>query len=221
PQRQALLRQPGPGVEELGLMAGIEEELVLVLSMEVDQKIAQGPELGEEYRAAVHRGAALSLPRDLTAHDHAALLLHHLRIERADGFQEVGPAGEIEHALHETPLRSGANPFGVGALSEQQRDRSDDERFAGAGLSGQDVQAGIEGELEAIHERESLNGEPDQHRITRAPWCGSADPPRRASPAAPRRRIRGARRAWRRASWRGGSRPGPRPPGASRSGRRS
>src|SRR2546428_5203084 len=148
---------------------------MLVLAMEIDQEIAETPELREKDRPAIDERAALTVSRELPSYDHAPLL--GLDVEQSDRLEEVRSVREIEDALDEPPRLPGPEPFRIRALAQKERDRAQDQRFSGAGLSGEHVEGGIEGKLDPFHEGEPLDRKPGQHRSVREPCSG-----RRAGP---------------------------------------
>ena len=59
---------------------------------------------------------------------------------------------------------AGPNELARRPAPEQQADRLDEDRLAGAGLAGQDVQAGIELQFDRIDDRKVFNPEKAEHR---------------------------------------------------------
>ena len=66
---------------------------------------------------------------------------------RSDDFGAVRP---IEDRLDRGGVFAGADQVSRGAAADQQADRADQDGLAGAGLAGEDVEARLELELEAI-----------------------------------------------------------------------
>ena len=58
---------------------------------------------------------------------------------------------------------AGANQIGGRAGAEQQADRLDEDRLAGSGLAGQDVEAGLELDLDGLDHRKVADAEEAQH----------------------------------------------------------
>ena len=56
-----------------------------------------------------------------------------------------------------------ADDTGVASLAEDQRERVDQDRLAGAGLAGEDGEAGVELELERVDDDEVADGKRVQH----------------------------------------------------------
>ena len=58
---------------------------------------------------------------------------------------------------------AGADQVGGGAGAEQQADGLDEDRLAGAGLAGQDVEARLELDLDGLDHRKVADAEKTQH----------------------------------------------------------
>ena len=160
-ERQPLVAQARPGVEEFGLALGPEQELMLVLAVQVHEQIADAAKLGEEHGPAVHQGAALSVAGKLPAQDDLPLL--GLDPGGANLFQEIGARLEVEDSFDEPALLPRAQPVGVRALAEKEPDRAQDERFPSTRLPREHVERRVEGKLDPVHEREPLNRQPGEH----------------------------------------------------------
>ena len=102
-------------------------------------------------------------------------------------------AAYVEERFHLRLLGARPDLLGAGAAAEHERERADDNRFAGTGLAGQHVEAGIELDLQLVDEDEVLDAQRNQH--------GARSITRKAP-------GRGARE---RSSWFGAARPGERP----------
>ena len=73
-------------------------------------------------------------------------------------------AGHIELGLHLGLCLARANQIGRCAAAHQQADGFDEHRFACPGFAGQDVQTGLEFDLDRIDDGEVLNAEEAKHR---------------------------------------------------------
>ena len=63
----------------------------------------------------------------------------------------------------------GADEVGRRAAAEEQADRFDEDRLAGAGFAGEDVEAGLELDLDGVDDREVADAEEAKHRKARTP----------------------------------------------------
>ena len=66
--------------------------------------------------------------------------------------------------------RAVADDAALGALAERERERVNDDGFAGAGLAGQHRQPGLEGELELGHDGEVADVEVREHQNFSPQW---------------------------------------------------
>src|SRR2546427_10418203 len=130
----------------------------------------QGAELGQDAHsggAAVDPGAGAAFRRDLALQDEAPVLRLHAEVgEGRHAFKRA-----FDHGL----WRAGAHDIGRGALAEQQGEGVDEHGLAGAGLAGEDVQAGDEGERDVGDDGKIADAQLRQHylrsRSERSPHC--------------------------------------------------
>ena len=141
----ALRRQSGELVEQIEMRGGIEQHLVLVLPVQIDERAGGLAQRRARDERAVDEGAAASLRRDLAADDHLAAV----RL--------------LEHRLDGGGLFAGPDELGAGAAADEQADGADEDGLAGAGLAGEDVEAGREFELESIDDGEVGDAEEPDH----------------------------------------------------------
>ena len=67
----------------------------------------------------------------------------------------TGPRRKVrEHRLDDRLVGTGANQVGVGRPAQRHVERLQQDRLAGAGLAGEDVQAGLEPQLELLDDRQ-------------------------------------------------------------------
>jgi len=123
----------------------IEQDLVLVLTVEIDERARGLTERRARDQCAVDEGPAAPLRRHFAADDH---------------FPAVG---FFEHRLDGRGLLTGPHELGACAPADEQADRAHEDGFARAGLAGQDVEAGREFELESIDDGEVGDAEEPDH----------------------------------------------------------
>jgi hypothetical protein len=123
----------------------VEQRLMLVLPVQFDQLGGQLLECTSGRQFAVDVGAAAPLTRDFTSD------------------QPLRPARALEDRLDGRQLLARPDQVAGGAAAQQQADGSDEDRLTGASLSGKDVQAGVEFELDRIDDREVFNLEKAEH----------------------------------------------------------
>ena len=127
------------------MRGGIEQDLVLVLAVQIDERAGGLAERRAGDERAVDEGPAAPLRRDFAADDHFAAV------------------GLLEDRLDGRGLLAGPDELGAGASADEQSDRADEDGFAGAGFAGQDVEAGREFELESIDDGEVGDAEEPDH----------------------------------------------------------
>ena len=133
------------------------ERLVRVLAMQVDQKLADGLELGQRRRAAVDLRAASTLRIEHAAQQQRAPVpLREIVLPkpRARGRRVV----EIEFGGDFGAIGARAKLARLEAVAEQQRKRIEQQRFAGARLAGQHGEAAVELDLERFDHGEVSDG---------------------------------------------------------------
>ena len=119
-----------------------------MLAVEIDERAGGLAQRRAGDERAVDERAAASLRRDLAPDDH---------------FRAVRP---FEHRLDGGGLLAGPHELGAGAPADEQPDGADEDGFAGAGLTREDVEAGRELELEPVDDGEVGDAEEPNHRGT-------------------------------------------------------
>ncbi len=114
----------------------IEQRLMLVLAVQLDQARGQILERAGGRERAVDERAAAALRGDL-APDEQFVAVRLSKIASTVGDLFAGP-----------------DEVAGGAAAEQQADGLDEDRLAGAGLAGQDVEARLELDLDRVDDRE-------------------------------------------------------------------
>jgi hypothetical protein len=144
-------------VEQVEVALRIEQHLVLVLSVQLDESVREFAQRSRRRERIVHEGPAATLCRDLAADDHLAA------VDLEDGLN----AGGIGARAHQVARRPPA---------EKEADRLDQDRLARARLASEDVQAGLELDLDLIDDREIADRQVPQHA-----WRGETGVGERAS----------------------------------------
>ena len=123
----------------------IEQRLMLVLAVQLDEPLRQVAQRAAVARAPLMNERLRPWLDDLAADDQlVAVASSKIASMVACGF-------------------AGANQVGRGAGAEQQPDGLDEDGLAGAGLAGQDVEAGLELDLDGLDHRKVADAEEAQH----------------------------------------------------------
>ena len=117
---------------------------MFVLAVQLDEPAERSRSARRGRQGAVDERAAPALARDLAADDDLAR--RRARRSLRCGVRFAGP--------HQIGRRAGA---------EQQADRLDEDGLARAGLAGQDVEAGLELDLDGLDHRKVADAEKTEH----------------------------------------------------------
>ena len=163
-------------VEQRALLLGLEQPLVVALAVDLEQLGRERAQRAARDRALVDVGARAAVERQRAAEDELRLPLLHagpevLRDHRQLGLQPAEDAPRRGLAEHEAPLdprllRALAHPAGRAAarrVAEQELERAHEQAFSCPRLTRDHVQAGAEGELRRVDQRQIPDGELDQH----------------------------------------------------------
>src|SRR5215217_3754769 len=139
---------------------------MFALTVNVDE---QGANLCQDrYRcwSTVQSGAATSPSVDLTTENQLTFALVDLEF-----FKHLGESVTVRHAVQIKCRvdggRSGSRPYHVGTdpVSEDRPESVNEDRFTGAGFSGQDIQPGTERNLDGLDDSEITDREFDEHGL--------------------------------------------------------
>ncbi len=161
--------RPGPGVavQQPGLLLPGKEGLVIVRSVQINQKIPQQLEQTEGGWGAVDELAARagggkgSLEQELSL----AAWLHPVLAQQ--GVDRCG-FGQVEDRFDGADLRSGPDQRAVAPFAQQQLQGAEEHRLAGSGFTGDGVESGARLPGDLLHEGEVANlqgGERCGHQV--------------------------------------------------------
>ena len=114
-------------------------------------------------RGAVVDDAAARAVRGEGAADYKLPLLARGQAHFVEDRVDIRGIGEVEHGLRHALVGASPDRRLVGAFAEQQTKRADDDGFAGAGLTGNDVQSRFELDRDILDQREVPHSERLQH----------------------------------------------------------
>jgi hypothetical protein len=143
------VREP---VHELQLSEGLEQPLMLVLSMDVHQLLSEPLEQGNGHGRIVDERAVAAGARELPSDHHLSVLSREPGL--AEHRRRAAILRSVEHRLHRGRLGIGPDDVGLGARTTQEQERVDEDRLAGAGLAGENVQAGRKDDGDVFDNRE-------------------------------------------------------------------
>src|SRR2546425_838737 len=162
---EALAQRLGVGepVQQVELARGLEQALVLVLAVDLDERVPEALEQADRHRRVVDERAVAAAARELATHHDLALLHRESRLVERGRHAAVGHG---EHRFHGGALGVGADHVGRGAAAARQEEGVDQDGLAGAGLAGEDVEAGGEGDGNVLDDREVSDPQLAQHPPT-------------------------------------------------------
>ena len=149
----------GYGIKRLQLKCRFAEQQIFVLRMNVNQAIGHGAQLLQIDRHVVDKGARFAIVEYFAPQD-ALVVVVDIQL-RKQGFERQ--IGHVEHGFDDAFVFAGLNGFGVGTLSQNQRQRTDDDRFACAGFAGNDRQSRFKIDVEMLYQRIILYFQTVQH----------------------------------------------------------
>ncbi len=140
-RQEGLAFRAAAPVDQAALQLGLDEPQLVALAMDAQQERREVGEQPQGRRLVIDEHPVAPAARDLAADEH----LGALRLQPGL-FEDAEPerAGGLEHAAHRERLGAAADHLGTGPGAGQEGKGVDDDRFAGAGLAGQDVQTGPE-----------------------------------------------------------------------------
>ena len=135
-------------------VAGLVQQLLtVVLAVDVNELAAQGTQLDHGAGHAPHPADVFPVCLDLPGQEQLSVFV------RADPhLLKPGQVGQVpEQGGHQGGLLPGADQVPAGALPHDGADGVDDDGLARAGLAGEHVEPGAEGEIRPIDEGDVLN----------------------------------------------------------------
>src|ERR1700741_333178 len=119
-------------IQQRALGRGTKQRLVLVLAMDVDEVLARGLELRERRGVAVDEAARAAAAVDAASQDHAAGIAGETALLEPIDQGRLGIDFEFGRQLG--ALGAFAHQGGIAAAADQELDRVDQDRLAGAGF---------------------------------------------------------------------------------------
>ncbi len=147
-------------IQQVPLYGTAAERLVEVLAVDVDEHLAQGLELLHGNGIAVDERARPAVGVDDPAQQTLFILVERLILEPRAGF---GETGYVEFCAELGALRTVAHQLAAAALSEDQAQGVDEDRFAGAGFARQHGHSRFELDVDPVDDRKVPHLQIHQH----------------------------------------------------------
>ena len=130
----------GEAVEGIALRRGLQQPMLVGLSVHGDEWVDEGRERRRGHGDATGVGTRPAFGGDLPGDEETAVL--DIAAQLLDHGAQLGAGGlEVDQALDAGRLRTGAHGTGVGPSTEQEAERRDDHGLARSGLTGDHGQA--------------------------------------------------------------------------------
>ena len=142
------------------MSALIHQLSAVILPVNVDQQTAELLQLRGCNRIPAHAAAAFPVEADTTLNDQLVLCLYIVFREPLLGIRQ------IEHRGYKAFFRPVPNQFPADTLAQHRTDGINDDGFTSAGLTGQDIQSGLELNIRFFDDGNILNMQFVQHAIT-------------------------------------------------------
>ena len=159
PSSELKLLGTAVGVEHLELRGRQHQLAMLVLAVEGQQPAPELPQVGHRRRAPAHIRAGPSVGPHAPGEDE---LLGTIRNRLGAGKLR----GQREHTFDICLGGAGPDDPAAGPPAEQQIERVSQQRLAGSGLAGHDVQPRSEAELGSIQQQQVLDAQLKEHGAT-------------------------------------------------------
>jgi len=157
--------QPGECIQVGAVVGDLEQKLMFMLAMQINEQVAQLSQNRQRHRGIVDEAAALAGGMHLAAHQQAlALFIDLLPAQKGRGGRN---GGDEKLALDHRLVRSAADHLSAEAVAQQGGQSADEDRFARAGLAGDDVQPRREANLEFIDEEIVFGVEKSEHALVK------------------------------------------------------
>lgn len=170
--------KPAKSIDQLAMRCGIDERALIMLPMNLDERLSDRPKGLGGHALAVHIGPAAAIRKLLAAQD-----------QRAAGFNALGLrlkgrgmiVCDLENRADMTLRRPMADEPPIAPRAERERQAVKQDGFACARLPRQNGQAPLEREIELVDQDNVADGQLNEHRA----WALPSRPPlaRQTSPS--------------------------------------
>ena len=161
-------REAPEGVQQRALRVGARQRLVRVLPVEIDQHLADGFLLRERGGTAVDPRAALPLRIQHPAQQQRVLIVVAREPFVREPRRDLVAAADVEHRGELGARSTRAQLPRFEAVAQQEAQRVEQDRLAGARLAGEHREPARELEVERLDDDEIADGEETKHAMRKA-----------------------------------------------------
>ena len=158
--------QAAKGIDQLAMRAWIDERAVVVLAMNFDQFAGDRPQPLRGQPLIVDESAAAAI-RQLQAPQNKSAGSFYVLCLRRD--HRLVVLRKFESRADLTLRRAVADQAAVAPGAKRQRKRVEKNRFAGAGLAGQNGKATVEFEIKLVDQNDVADGQLNEHGVEGLP----------------------------------------------------
>ena len=154
--------QPAIVVQQGAVGLPVQEADGLMLAVHLDQSLTDLPQRRNARGLIVDKGPAAAVRGQGAAQDQL-LARDDLESARRDHLDQVRVVGGREDGGGRRLFRAASHQAGIGARAKGQAQGVENDRLARPGLAGQHRQAGVDVEVEHVHQHDVADGEGGQH----------------------------------------------------------
>src|SRR5215203_5009062 len=156
---------------------------MVALAMDVDKQRPYLRQDAHRGRTAVQSRIAATAGLDLTTQDQQTIAVVDLQFfENVRESVPLRDALEIKSGINRRRSRPGTHHVRADPVSEDRTQGVDQDRLAGPGLAGEDVEPRAKGNLEGFDDGEIANGELNEHWQRMVGYCAKDRPASRTLP---------------------------------------
>ena len=149
------------GVEQPAMGRHFNQRPFIMLTMDLHQGGSQATQCLRANRLVIYEGAGASVG-ELDAPQDQLVVCGRNAIHEEEIADRM-PRRQLEYRGDLTLLSAVSHKRGISTSPERKRKSIEQNRFSGAGLAGENRQAGGKFDIQPIDEHNVTNGEPDQH----------------------------------------------------------
>jgi len=150
----------GATVEHLQVVLHPQQGLGFMLAVDIDELAGDFSQQRQCGDAAVKEDPVLAGTGDDPFHQQ---FISGVDTFCGEEFAQGRLRGKVKQRLHGRLFGTGTNEVASPPGAEEEIDRVDDNRLAGAGLAGKDIQAGTESDMERVDDCQIFDGNVGQH----------------------------------------------------------